>query len=181
MKLLIHSQTSKLHHWRSLGMHKLFYPTLYDGCNYLSMLGSNLIMLVKEIAVVHSTSIHHRMISHSLLEIYRPLSGHSYVSYSYISAKFTTLLCASSKLWWMPQPYMSPIALRKHITIFVFPKYRDIKHIGQWFDLKKYSLVIFAMLFSLRSKYMQIFMTKEYSVEILYGYTLIPMAHTIWC
>ena len=35
-----------LRHW-SLGMDKGFHPTLYDGCNYLSMLGLNLIHVSK--------------------------------------------------------------------------------------------------------------------------------------
>ena len=35
-----------LQHW-SLGMDKLFHPTLYDGCNYLSMLGFKLIHVSK--------------------------------------------------------------------------------------------------------------------------------------
>ena len=37
MKLLMHSQTSTLQRW-SLRMDKLFYPTLYNGRNYLCIL-----------------------------------------------------------------------------------------------------------------------------------------------
>ena len=42
MKLFIHEpKLYQLHHW-SLGMDKLFHLTLYNGCNYLSMLGLKL-------------------------------------------------------------------------------------------------------------------------------------------
>ena len=41
MKLLIHSQTSTVQPLK-FGMDKQFHPTLYNGCNYLSMLGIKL-------------------------------------------------------------------------------------------------------------------------------------------
>ena len=41
MKLLIHSQTSTVQHMK-FGIEKQFHPTLYNGCNYLSTLGSKL-------------------------------------------------------------------------------------------------------------------------------------------
>ena len=49
MKLFIHSQTSTVqpNRW-SLAMGKLFHPTLYWACDYLSMRGLELIHLVKE-------------------------------------------------------------------------------------------------------------------------------------
>ena len=42
MKLRIHSQTSMVE-WLKFGKDKQFCPTLYNGYNYLSMVGLNLI------------------------------------------------------------------------------------------------------------------------------------------
>ena len=47
----------RLHRW-SLGMDKLFHPTHYNGCNYLSMLGLKLIHVSKR---GHWSSIHSMM------------------------------------------------------------------------------------------------------------------------
>ena len=50
----------RLHRW-SLGMHKLFHPTHYNGCNYLSMLGLKLIHVSKRghrQSVIHSRGRH---------------------------------------------------------------------------------------------------------------------------
>ena len=42
MKLLIHSQTSTVAPLKYGNMDKLFHPTLYNGCNYIYMLGLKL-------------------------------------------------------------------------------------------------------------------------------------------
>ena len=41
MEIRIHSQIQRLHLW-SLGMDKWFHLTIYNGCNYLSILGLKL-------------------------------------------------------------------------------------------------------------------------------------------
>ena len=46
MKLLIHSKLQRLHHW-SFGMGMWSHPILYNGCNYLTMLGLKLIHVSK--------------------------------------------------------------------------------------------------------------------------------------
>ena len=46
MKLLIHYSLQRLHRWSS-EMENKFHPTLYNGCNYLSMLGLKMIHVSK--------------------------------------------------------------------------------------------------------------------------------------
>ena len=69
MKFLIHFQTSTLQCW-SLGMDKLFHPTLYKGCNYLSMLALKLIYGQEEHRSKHSDyTIERQPIPHPKCEL----------------------------------------------------------------------------------------------------------------
>ena len=60
MQFLSIFKLQRLHCW-SLGMDKKFHPTRYQACDYLSMLGLKLTMLVKGAPVFNDIVLFHLM------------------------------------------------------------------------------------------------------------------------